>query len=44
MDSDRSERVEAGPEQAELIALGIGKNDPGRVCALTHINWYGPKV
>lgn len=40
--SGLSERVETGAEQAELVALGVGKNMPGLLTGLADVGRSGP--
>jgi hypothetical protein len=42
-DTEPSERVEAGLEQAELIALGVGKNVPGLLAGLADLGRARPE-
>ena len=43
-DTEPSERVEAGLEQAELIALGVGKNVPGLLTGLADVGRARPEL
>ena len=42
-DTEPSERVEAGLEQAELIAFGVGKNVPGLLAGLADVGRARPE-
>jgi hypothetical protein len=43
-DTEPSKRVEAGLEQAELIALGVGKDMPGLLAGLADVGRARPQL